>query len=68
MSLFTVIPQGPFEVKVQKTVVPIIVWLGFDPFRPVHNHRPPCRRRIGGAVPRAEIFGDLITADHKVSQ
>ena len=27
---------------------------------------PPCRRRIGGAVPRAEIFGDLITADHKV--
>ena len=28
--------------------------------------RAPCRRRIGGAVPRAEIFGDLITADHKV--
>ena len=26
----------------------------------------PCRRRIGGAVLRAEIFGDLITADHKV--
>ena len=26
----------------------------------------PCRRRIGEAVPRAEIFGDLITADHKV--
>ena len=25
-----------------------------------------CRRRIGGAVPRAEIFGDLIKADHKV--
>ena len=24
------------------------------------------RRRIGGAVLRAEIFGDLITADHKV--
>ena len=24
------------------------------------------RRRIGGAVPRAENFGDLITADHKV--
>ena len=22
----------------QKTIVPIIVWLGFDPFRPVHNH------------------------------
>ena len=28
--------------------------------------RAPCRRCIGGAVPRAEIFGDLITADHKV--
>ena len=26
----------------------------------------PCRRRIGGAVPRAENFGDLIAADHKV--
>ena len=28
--------------------------------------RAPCRRRIGGAVPRAENFGDLITADHEV--
>ena len=28
--------------------------------------RAPCRRRIGGAVPRAENFGVLITADHKV--
>ena len=28
--------------------------------------RAPCRRRIGGAVARAEKFGDLITADHKV--
>ena len=26
--------------------------------------RAPCRRRIGGGVPRAEDFGDLITADH----
>ena len=25
-----------------------------------------CRKRTGAAVPRAEIFGDLITADHKV--
>ena len=25
----------------------------------------PCRRRIGGAVPHAQNFGDLITADHK---
>ena len=28
--------------------------------------RAPCRSRNGGAVPRAENFGDLITADHKV--
>ena len=28
--------------------------------------RALCRRHIGGAVPRAENFGDLITADHKV--
>ena len=28
--------------------------------------RVPCRRRIGRVVPRAEKFGDLITADHKV--
>ena len=28
--------------------------------------RAPCRKRIGGAVPRAENFGDLITADRKV--
>ena len=28
--------------------------------------RAPCRRRNGEAVPRAENFGDLITADHKI--
>ena len=28
--------------------------------------RVPCRRRIGRVVPRAENFGNLITADHKV--
>ena len=28
--------------------------------------RAPCRRRTGGAVPRAENFGDVTTADHKV--
>ena len=28
--------------------------------------RAPCRKRTGGVVPRAENFGDLITADHKV--
>ena len=28
--------------------------------------RAPCRRHIGGAVPHAENFGDLITAGHKI--
>ena len=28
--------------------------------------RAPCRRRTGAAILRAENFGDLITADHKV--
>ena len=28
--------------------------------------RAPCRRRIGGAVPRAENFDDSVTADDKV--
>ena len=28
--------------------------------------RAPCRRRNSGAVPRAENFGNLTTADHKV--
>ena len=28
--------------------------------------RAPCRRRKGEAVPRADNFGDLITADHTV--
>ena len=28
--------------------------------------RSSCRRRAGAVVPRAEHFGDLITADHKV--
>ena len=28
--------------------------------------RAPCRKRNGGAVPRAEFFGDLLTADHEV--
>ena len=28
--------------------------------------RAPCVRRNGAAIPRADIFGDLITADHKV--
>ena len=29
---------GALSVKVLKTIVPIIVWLGFDPLRPVQNH------------------------------
>ena len=28
--------------------------------------RAPCRRRNGGAVPRAEKFGDLTAADHQI--
>ena len=28
--------------------------------------RAPCRKRIGRMVPRAEYFGDLVTADHKI--
>ena len=28
--------------------------------------RSPCRRRHEGSIPRAEKFGDLITADHNV--
>ena len=28
--------------------------------------RAPCTRHTGEAAPRAEKFGDLITADHKV--
>ena len=28
--------------------------------------RAPCTRRTGEALPRAEKFGDLLTADHKV--
>ena len=28
--------------------------------------RASCRRRIGGVIPRAENFCDLITADHKI--
>ena len=28
--------------------------------------RVPCRRRDEGSIPRAEKFGDLVAADHKV--
>ena len=33
---------------------------------PTTMTRAPCRRRTGEALPRAEKFGDLTTADHKV--
>ena len=36
------------------------------PEGPTLRSRALCRRRIGEAVPRAERFGDLITAGHKV--
>ena len=38
----------------------------FDTCQRTKITRASCRRRNGGAVPRAENFGDLITADHKV--
>ena len=31
-----------------------------------NNKKNNCRKRTGEALPRAEKFGDLITADHKV--
>ena len=36
--------------------------------KPINITRAPCRRGTGEAVPRAEKFGDLITADHKSPQ
>ena len=30
------------------------------------NHKGPCKKRIGEAIPKAEHFGDLVSADHKV--
>ena len=47
----------------------MIEFLNTETHTPVctdQNHKAPCRRRIGGAVPRAENFGDLISAGHKV--
>ena len=35
-------------------------------FSRIKMTRAPCRRRTGEAQPRAEKFGDLITADHKI--
>ena len=44
--MFTVIPQGHFESNGRKTIVPTIVWLGFDPFRPVQNHTDHGVKRV----------------------
>ena len=38
----------------------------YEVFKRTMITRAPCRRRTGNSVPRAEKFGDLITADHKV--
>ena len=32
----------------------------------INMTRAPCRKRTGTAIPRADSFGDFITADHKV--
>ena len=37
-----------------------------DIFQRTKITRAPCRRHIGGALPRAENFGDLTTAERKV--
>ena len=47
---FHALPEGPKSRSIHKTKLT----------------RATCRRRTGNQVPRAEIFGDLITADHKV--
>ena len=49
-SVFTHFPKDPYCDICLKTKI----------------KRASCRRRAGTVVPRAEIFGDLITADHKV--
>ena len=47
---------GALYVKVQKTIVPIFVWLGFDPFRPVQNHNGDTKtRRLQTIVPRLTL-------------
>ena len=46
---------GAFWVKRQKTIVPIIVWLGFYPFRPVQNHTR--RMDTSSTTQMAQILG-----------
>ena len=59
----------PREVWIWINTVFILTSLKTEIARSVKGQiitRAPCTRRIGGAVPLAEICGDLITADHKV--
>ena len=61
------IPQSG-DVRIWVSTVFILIFLKTEIVRSVRGQitRAPCRRRNGGAVIRAEHFGDLITADHKV--
>ena len=57
------------EVRIWVNTVFILISLKTEIARSVRGpkiERGPCRRRNGAAVPRAENFGDLIPADHKV--
>ena len=63
--------QSPYsrDVRICVNTVFILISLKTEIARSARGPkiaRAPCRRRIGGVVPHAEIFGDLITADHKV--
>ena len=49
-SIYTHNPKDPNSVTCLKTKIT----------------RASCRSRAGTVVPRAQIFGDLITADHKI--
>ena len=56
--------DNPEDAELQETYFPkdrnCEVWLRTE------MTRAPCRRRNGGAVPRAEKCGGLVAADHKV--
>ena len=57
------------EVRIWVSTVIILTSLKTEIARSVKRTKittAPCRRRSGGAAPRAEIFGHLIIADHKV--
>ena len=59
----------PRDVRIWVSTVSILISLKTEKCeicQRTNIKRAPCRRRTGGAVPRAEFFGDLITADHKV--